>query len=211
MISVPVVDINGKEVGKYDFDPAELASSISMQLLHDVVVMYEANRRQGTAKTKSRAEVDGTTNKMYRQKGTGRARAGSVRSPIRKGGGHTFAKRPKDWSYRLPKKAVKMATRMALLSKFQDDQVTVLDDLEVSEPKTRIVADLLKTLKLDRDTCLLTIEHYDVNIYKSGRNIEKLKVSPASDLNAYDLLCQRRLLVTRGAMDKIRGVGKEQS
>jgi len=209
MISIPVVDANGNEVGKYDFDLSELASNISKQLLHDVVVMYEANRRQGTAKTKSRAEVEGTTAKMYRQKGTGRARAGSVRSPVRKGGGHTFAKRPKDWSYRLPKKAVKMATRMALLSKFQDEEVTVLDDFQMSEPKTKVVANLLKALNLDRDSCLLTVENYDENIYKSGRNIENLGISPAKDLNAYDLLYRKRLLVTKGAMDKIRGVNTE--
>ena len=98
---------------------------------------------------------------------------------------------------------------MALLSKFQDDQVTVLDDLQVSEPKTKVIVDILRTLELDRDTCLLAVENYDVNIYKSGRNISNLQISPALDLNAYQLLCQKRLLVTRGAMDKIRGVGKE--
>src|SRR5436189_6231251 len=114
MVSLPVFNRSGQEVGKYDLDTAVLAPEVNKQLLHDVVVMYQSNQRLGTAKTKSRAEVRGSTKKMYRQKGTGNARAGSRRSPVRLGGGHTFAKRPRDWYFRLPKKAVQLATRMAL-------------------------------------------------------------------------------------------------
>ena len=102
MITLPVKDTNGDEVGSYKLDPDDFALHVNKQLLHDVVVMYEANQRQGASKTKSRGEVRGSTRKLYRQKGTGRARAGMRRSPVRRGGGHTFAKRPKDWSYRLP-------------------------------------------------------------------------------------------------------------
>ena len=108
MTTLPVFDRTGAEVGKYEIDPAELAPRISKQLLHDAVVMYQANLRQGSAKTKSRGEVAGTTKKMYRQKGTGNARAGSRRTNIRRGGGHTFAKRPRDFGYRLPRKALRV-------------------------------------------------------------------------------------------------------
>ncbi len=205
MISVPIRNTTGQDVGTYEFDPDELAPGINKQLLHDVVVMYEANRRVGTVKTKSRSDVEGSTQKLYRQKGTGRARAGSRRTALRRGGGHTFAKVPVDWSYRLPKKAVKLATRMALLSKFLDDEVTVLDNLIVEKPKTKIVAGILKSLGLSQTSCLLTIAAHDPNIWKSSRNIANLRVSPASGLNAYDLLHQKQLLVTRAALDRLRG------
>jgi len=204
MISVPIHDTAGAEVGTYKFDPSELASGINKQLLHDVVVMYESNRRVGTVKTKSRGDVQGSTKKLYRQKGTGRARAGSSRTPVRRGGGHAFAKVPIDWSYRLPKKAVKLATRMALLSKFLDNEVTVIDDLAVAAPKTKIVASALKALGLTTKTCLLAISEDDQNIWKSSRNITNLQVSPVAGLNAYDLLHQRQLIVTKAALDRIR-------
>ena len=112
--------------------------------------MYQSNLRLGTAKTKSRGEVAGSTKKMYRQKGTGNARAGSRRSGIRRGGGHIFAKRPRDWTYRLPRKAVQLATRMALAAKLRDDEVTLIDELAFDAPKTKDMAAILKALKLDR-------------------------------------------------------------
>lgn len=204
MISVPIQNSSGSQVGTYEFDPAELASGINKQLLHDVVVMYEARRRVGTVRTKSRGMVKGSTAKLYRQKGTGRARMGAVRTPVRRGGGHTFGKVPRDFGYRLPKKAIRAATRMALLSKFQDEQVTMLDALEVAEPKTKTIAELLKALGLAGTSCLLSIAEHDPNVWKSARNIPTLWVAPASGLNAYDLLHQRQLLVTKAAMDRVR-------
>lgn len=210
MISLPIHNRSGQEVGTYEFDPQDLAAEVNRQLLHDVVVMYETNRRQGTAQTKNRGDVKGSKKKMYKQKGTGRARMGNKRTPIRRGGGHTWGKRPVDYSYRLPKKAIALATRMALLSKFQDNQVKVLDELSFSVPKTKDVIGLLKALGLDGSSCLLTIETHDANVWKSARNIPKLAVSPASDLNAYDLLHQKTVLVTKGALDKIRS-GKKQA
>ncbi|MSR57742.1 MAG: 50S ribosomal protein L4 [Planctomycetaceae bacterium] len=207
MITLPVHNRAGQTVGTYEFDEAELASGINKQLLHDVVVMYETNRRVGTVRTKSRGEVKGSKKKMYKQKGTGRARMGNKRTPIRRGGGHTFGKRPVDWSYRLPKKAVALATRMALLSKFQDQQVTILDDLSIAAPKTKEVAAVLKALGLSETSCLLTIAAHDANVWRSARNIPTLAVSPASDLNAYDLLHKKILLVTRAALDGLRNQG----
>jgi len=204
MVTLPIYDRTGAEVGSYQLDPAQLAPRISRQLLHDVVVMYQANRRQGSAKTKSRSEVSGTTRKMYRQKGTGNARAGSRRSGIRTGGGHIFAKRPRDWSYRLPKKAVRLATRMAVASRIADQEVTLIDQLAFEEPKTRDMAAILKALKIDGQTLLVALDGYDVNVYKSIRNLADVSVMPVAELNALEVLRPRRLLMTTAALDVFR-------
>lgn len=203
-ISAPVRGMDGKDVGSYDFDGADLADRISKQLLHDVVVMYENNRRQGSSRTKTRGEVAGSTKKLFRQKGTGNARVGTKRSPTRRGGGHTFAKTPKDWSYRLPRKAVRLATRMALLSKFQDQEATVLDSFQVPEIKTKTISQMLNALGVAKESCLLVIPDHDVTIWRSGRNIGNLWISPVGELNAYQLLHQKRLLITREAIDQAR-------
>lgn len=204
MVSLPVYDSNGSEVGKYDIDPAQVAPSINKQLLHDVVVMYQASARQGSHKSKSRAEVAGSTKKMYRQKGTGNARAGSRRSGIRRGGGHIFAKSPRDYSYRLNKKAVRAATKMAIAGKLQDEQVVVIDGFDLAEPKTSQMAGILKALNLSDQTTLVTTEKYDPVVYKSARNIAGVSVSPVSDLNAYSVLKPRKMLVTKAALDAIK-------
>lgn len=204
MASLTVFDKAGKEVGKYEIDPAELAESINKQLLHDAVVMYQANKRQGSFKTKSRAEIKGSTKKMYRQKGTGNARAGSRKSGVRVGGGHIFAKRPRDFSYRMPRKAIRLATRMALASKIQNDQVFVIDSLDFDKPATRDMAAILKAIGLDGRSTLIATESYDVNVYKSGRNIEGVTVAPQTELNALNVLSPRQVLITKGALDAFR-------
>lgn len=204
MVSLPVYDTNGSEVGKYDIDPNEIAPSINKQLLHDVIVMYQASARQGSHKSKSRGEVAGANKKMYRQKGTGNARAGSRRSGIRRGGGHIFAKRPRDYSYRLNKKAIRAATRMAIAGKIQDDQVVVVEGLSFDEPKTSQMAGVLKALNLDGQTTLVTTAAYDALVYKSARNIAGVSVSPVSDLNALSVLKPRKMLVTKEALDAIK-------
>lgn len=204
MASLPIFNRSGAEVGRYDIAPADIAPRISKQLLHDVVVMYQANKRQGTVRTKSRSEVAGTSKKMYRQKGTGNARAGSRRSGIRRGGGHIHALLPRDYSYRLPRKAIQAATRMAIASKLKDNELIVIDDLAFAAPKTKEMAGILKALGLADKTTLITIAAADANVYKSGRNIEKVTVSPVSELNALAILQPRRMLVTRAALDAIR-------
>ncbi|MFV0444978.1 MAG: 50S ribosomal protein L4 [Planctomycetaceae bacterium] len=203
--------MSGSQVGTYEFDPAELADGINKQLLHDVVVMYEANRRVGTVRQKGRGEVAGSTKKLFKQKGTGRARAGNKRTGKRVGGGRTFPRRPKDWGYRLPRKAVQAATRMALLSKFADREAVVVDTLAVNEPKTRVVAQMLKSLGVDKQTCLLAISDYNLTVWKAARNIELLSVSPCRELNAYDLLRQKRLVVTKDALDQLREQAKSRA
>ncbi|MBX3411782.1 MAG: 50S ribosomal protein L4 [Pirellulales bacterium] len=208
MVSLPVFDRAGKEVGRYEFDPAEFAPRINKQLLHDAVVMYQANLRQGSFRSKSRAEVAGSTKKMYRQKGTGNARAGSRRSGVRRGGGHIFAKRPRDFSYRLPRKMLQAATRMAVASKLRSQQVTVIDDLSFSTPRTKDMAAIIKALKLEGGSLLVTTAAHDANVYRSARNIARVSVSPAAELNALDVLSPRRMLVTKAALDALRAKSK---
>jgi len=204
MVSLPIYNRSGQEVGRYEIDPAELAPKINKQLLHDVVVMYQANRRQGTFQSKSRADVAGTTKKMYRQKGTGNARAGSRRSPVRRGGGHTFAKRPRDFSYRLPKQAVRLATRMALAARIADNEVKLIDELSFSEPKTKEMAAILRALKIDGRRLLVAVAAHDPNVYLSARNLADVCVLPVGDLNALEVLRPRAVLMTKAALDALR-------
>ena len=210
MASLPVYDSSGKEVGKYEIDPADIAPTINKQLLHDVVVMYQANARQGSMKTKSRAEVSGNKAKLYRQKGTGNARAGSKRSNIRRGGGHTFAKRNRDFSYRLPRKAVRLATRMALAGKIQDEQVVVVDGLKMEEPKSKAIAGMIKAMGLEgKSTLIATAEHSPV-VYKSARNVARVDVMQASDLNALAILKPHRVLVEKATLEQFKEQAKEK-
>jgi large subunit ribosomal protein L4 len=204
MAVLKVYNARGNEVGQVDIDPAEIAPRISKQLLHEAVVMYQANQRQGSVQTKTRGQVSGSTRKMYRQKGTGNARAGSRRSGIRRGGGHIFALKPRDYSYRLPRKAVQAATRMAIASKIRDEEMVVIDELVFEKPATKAMAAILKALGLDGTSTLVTTAEYDVNVYKSARNINRVSVSPVSDLNALCVLAPKRMLVTREALEAIR-------
>ena len=208
MATLKIFDRTGAEVGDYEIDPAQLAPRISKQLMHDAVVMYQNNLRLGTSRTKNRSDVQGTTKKMYRQKGTGNARAGSRRSGIRRGGGHIHAIRPRDWTYRLTKKALRLATRMALASRLADNEVTLINQLDFTKPKTGEMAGILKALKLDNTSVLVATPSHDMNIFKSIRNMPKVSVLPVAELNALDILRPRRLLMTTSALDAIRNKAK---
>ena len=205
MISVSVRDMTGAECGTYAFEPSEVSDVICNQLLHDAVVMYNANRRVGEVQTKSRSMVAGSTRKLYKQKGTGRARAGAIRTPVRRGGGHAFAKTPRDFYYRMPKKAVRKAMRMALLSKFQDSEAVMLKSWQCAEPKTKVIVGFLNSVGLANKTVLLATDGVDANVWKSARNIKGVQVLPGADLNAYSLLRQRHLVITVAEMDRILG------
>ncbi len=203
-MNLAVYDISGKQVGSYEIDPAELAPAVNKQLLHDAVVMYQANQRQGTFRTKNRGEVAGSTKKLYKQKGTGNARAGARRSGTRRGGGHIFAKRPRDFGWRMPKKALRAATRMALAARLADDEVKLVSGLELGAPKTAVVAKLLKTLGISEKTVLVAPAKHDDMLWKSARNIDGVSVSPVGDLNAWSLLQPRAVLMTTAAIDAFR-------
>jgi large subunit ribosomal protein L4 len=203
MATFPIYNLAGGEVGSVEVDSSQIAPEPNKQLLHDVVVMYQANMRLGTVRTKSRGMVAGSTKKMYRQKGTGNARAGSKRSNIRRGGGHAFAKTNIDYSYRLPRKAVRLATRMSIRSKFDDAQVTLLDSLSLTEVGTRQIASALASIGLSGTSVLLVTPEYDPVIWKSARNIPGVWVSPVDELNAYQVLHQRQLVLPQAALTKL--------
>lgn len=205
MANIPIVDKTGKEVGQYEIDTMELADKVTKQLLHDAVVMYRNNLRQGSVKTKGRSDVAGSKKKMYRQKGTGNARAGMKRTNVRVGGGCAFAIDNPDWSYRMNRKALKLATRMALRTKIDDGELVILDDYSIDAPKTKDFASVLKALKLNDVTTIFAIAEYNVNIYKSVRNIAGASVKPVAELNAYDILKPQRMLITKAALDAFRG------
>ena len=192
-------------VGEVEVDEAQFAGKVTKQLVHDACVMYHANRRVGTVRTKSRAEIRGTRAKMYRQKGTGRARAGHKQSPVRVGGGHTFAKRPKDWSYALPRKALRAATRMALRLKAEAGELSIVDSLSLPEPRTKHVAAALKSGGLTGQSCLFVTEGIDADLVRAARNISKVSVLPRTDLNADVLMRHRNVLVLSDAMAVLSG------
>src|SRR5437667_10016787 len=160
------MNAQGQSVGTVEVDPAELGGKINKQLLHDVVLMHLANQRAGTHSTLRRGEVSGSTRKLFRQKGTGNARVGTRRTNKRKGGGTAKGPKPRDYEYHLPKKAVRAATRMALLSRFQDNEATVIDDLTLPQIKTKDMVGILKALKPQVARCLITTAGADDLLYK---------------------------------------------
>ncbi len=202
MIEIPVFNQAGKEVAKVSVDPAKLGGEINRPLLKQALVMYHANQRQGTVRTLARGEVAGSTRKMFRQKGTGNARTGGIRNPIKKGGGHAKQKRPKDWRQTMPKKARQLATKSAILSKLQSQDVRVISEIKLDGPKTKPVADMFKKLGIDRSV-LLALPGRDENVEKSARNIDRTTLTTVSQLNAWDILRNRTLLLTKAGLEQI--------
>jgi large subunit ribosomal protein L4 len=206
-LSLSVYNAQGEEVGTVEVDPQELGGKVNKELLHEVVLMYLANRRAGTHSTLRRGEVAGSTKKVFRQKGTGNARVGPRRTNKRKGGGTSKGPKPRDYYYRLPKQAVRSATRMAVLSRLEDHETVVVDELKLPEIKTKLMAGILQALDLKGTTCLLGLGKQEVDenqtVYRSARNIAGMEVSPASDFNAYRVLRPKRLLLTRAALSEL--------
>jgi large subunit ribosomal protein L4 len=204
MITLDVFNRQGDKVGTVDVDEADFGGKINRQLLHDVVLMYLANQRAGTHSTLRRGEVSGSTKKLFRQKGTGNARVGPRRTNKRKGGGTAKGPKPRDYSYSMPKKAVRASLRMALLSKFQDNEVVVLDELKLEQIKTRDFAAVLRALKIEGLTCLVGTTDYDMTLFKSARNIPGVEVKPTSQFNTYGVLRPKRLLLTRASLEALK-------
>lgn len=202
MIEVPVYNLQGKQIEMLQVDEAALGGEVRPELLKQAMVMYHANQRQGTVRTLARGEVEGSTRKIFRQKGTGNARMGTIRQPVRKGGGHAKQKRPKDWRQAMPKKARRLATRSAILSKLQSKDVRVIDQISLEKPKTKMVADLYKLLGIDR-SCLLAIHGRDEMLEKSARNIDRTTLTTVSQLNAWDILRNRTLLMTKAGLQQL--------
>jgi large subunit ribosomal protein L4 len=223
--AVPVFNRQGQEVGSVQVDAADFGGKISNQLMHDAVLMYETNQRQGTHHTLRRGQVAGSTKKLFRQKGTGNARAGTKRTNKRRGGGTAKGPKPRDYSYSLPKQALRSATRMAILAKIRDNQAIVVDDLAFGEIKTKEMAGILKALNLREVpkpakapvegevakkpkkvnlTLLIGTEQVDEKVYKSARNLEGVRVLPATDFNAYEVLRPKKLVLTRAALEALK-------
>ncbi len=199
MIRVAVYNRQGKEVETLKVDEAVLGGRVRYPLLKQAIVMYHANKRVGTAATKSRGMVEGSSRKLYRQKGTGNARVGNIRTGKRVGGGVTFAKVARDFSQRMPKKQRRLARDSAILGKLLSENVVVVDELGFAKPRTKEFTEVLGNLKIDR-SCLVTIAADDVNVYKSARNIPKVNVTIVSQLNAGDICNHKKLLFTKDAL-----------
>lgn len=202
MIEVPVFNQAGEQIEKIQVDEAKLGGRVNKALLKQALVMYHANKRQGSAKTKGRGEVAGSTRKVYKQKGTGNARTGGIRNPIKVGGGHAKQKTPKDWRQALPKKARRAARNSAILIKIQDQSIKVIDGLTLDQPKTKLMASVFKALGIDR-SCLLALHTRDEAVERSARNLDRTTITSVDRLNAWDILKNRTLLVTRAGLQAI--------
>jgi large subunit ribosomal protein L4 len=202
MIEVPVFNQAGQKVDTFQVDEAKLGGEVRNALLKQAIVMYHANQRQGTVRTLARGEVSGSTRKMFRQKGTGNARTGGIRNPIKKGGGHAKQKRPKDWRQAMPKKARRAARDSAILVKLKSQDVRVIDTLSFSEPKTKAVAAMFKALGIDRSV-LVALPGRDTNVEKSARNIDRTTLTTVAQLNAGEILNNRTLLLTKEGLQQI--------
>jgi large subunit ribosomal protein L4 len=202
MIEVPIYNQTGQKVDTLQVDEAKLGGEVRKNLLKQALVMYHANQRQGTVRTLARGEVAGSTRKMFRQKGTGNARTGGIRNPIKKGGGHAKQKRPKDWRQALPKKAKRLARNSALLVKFQSGDVRVVDAINLDGIKTKPVAAMFKALGIDRSV-LFAINGRNENVERSARNIDRTTLTTVSQLNAWDILRNRTLLFTRDGFEQL--------
>jgi len=209
MIDVPVYNQDGQQVETVQVDPAKLGADengqVRASLLKQALLYYQANQRQGTVRTKRRGEVAGSTRKLYKQKGTGNARTGGIRNPIKKGGGHAKQKLPKEWRQHLNVKARRLARDNAVLAKLKAGDVKVLaGDVALEQPKTKLMAGVCRALGIDR-SCLLALSAQNDAVYRAARNIDRMTVSTVAQLNAWDLLRNRTLLITKDGLAKITG------
>ena len=201
-MQVPVLNKEGKSVGTLTIDEASLGGVVNPALLKQAYVRYHANKRQGSARTKNRGRVEGSTRKLYKQKGTGNARMGAVRTNIRRGGGRAFAKLRvrEDYHLDMPIKMRRLANRNALLAKLIDNEVRVVDSMKMAEPKTKAFAEFLGALKVDR-SALVALGMDNDAVRKSARNVESVQLVPANQLNAFDLLNNRYLVIAKSDLE----------
>ena len=201
MASIEIKNAGGELVGVTEFGSGFLDSPVTPRLLRDAYLMYEACGRQGTVSVKTKGMISGSKKKLFRQKGTGNARMGQKRTPLRRGGGNAFGRVSKDWGYRLPKKALRVATRMALVGKFKAGEIRVIDQFDLIEPKTKLVANLLRVFAIEGKSCLLVVSGYSRPLWLATRNIPKLSLTTSAWLNSYDVVKHHAILMTREAFD----------
>ena len=203
-MEVKVLNISGKETGaKVQLSESVFGVEPNNHAIYLDVKQYLANKRQGTHKSKQRNEISGSTRKLYKQKGTGGARAGSVKSPLFNGGGRVFGPQPRDYSFKLNKKLKSLARKSALSYKAKDNNIVVLEDFSFDNIKTKNYINLVKSLNVAGDKTLLVLPAQNDNIYLSSRNIQRAKVITASDLNTYDVLNAGKLLLTANSLKKL--------
>ena len=200
VLQVPVYNTRGEQIDTIEVDEARFGGRVNPALLKQAIVAYHANRHQGTAATRGRSQVAGSGRKLYRQKGTGHARRGNLRTNLLRGGGVAFAKFPGRPRKRLNRKMRRRALGSAILAKMLGGDLLVVDGLKLSEPKTRAVAEVLANLRINR-SCLLALPANDEVLFKSARNIPDVTVRVVAELNAYDVATRQKMLLTREAMD----------
>lgn len=209
-MQAPVYGLTGEVVDNIEISDRVFGVPFNEGVVHQAVVRQRANARQGTASTKTRGEVTGSTRKLFRQKGTGNARAGSVKSPLRRGGGITFGPKPRSYRKAMPKKMRRLALRCVLSAKARDGELTILEALSLDEPKTREMVRILKTLKVD-STALIVTSETKTNVVKSARNLPGIKTRPASVLNVLDIISNKALVMEVGAVRKAEELWGEES
>ncbi len=202
-MEIIVYNEEGKKIENMQVPDSISNSPVRYKLLRDVVKMYAANKRQGTVSTKTRAEVSGGGKKPWAQKHTGKARAGSSRSPIWRGGGVAFGPKPRDYAYSIPKMAKRQALFSALSSKIKDNEVVVVDKLDFASPKTKQMVSLLKSFDMAGISSLIVISKATESLLKSSRNIPCVKMMECHDLNAYEILKPKKILITKQALSSL--------
>lgn len=205
MPKVAIYNVSGQEVGDIELSEAVFGVEVNQHVLYEVVKNQLANKRQGTQSAKTRAEVRGGGKKPWRQKGTGRARAGSIRAPHWKGGGVIFAPKPRDYSYSVPKKVKRLAMKSALSSKVQNSEIIVLDELNLAAPKTKDMVALLSNVKAAKKALVVTAENNE-NVIKSSGNIAGVQTATVNTLNVYDILNYDSFIITKEAVKKVEEV-----
>jgi large subunit ribosomal protein L4 len=200
-VQVPVYNLAGEVVENIDVSDEVFAVPFNEAVVHQAMVQQRANIRQGTASTKTRSEIAGSSRKLFRQKGTGLARGGSRRSPLRRGGGIVFGPRPRDYRQAMPKKMRQLALRCVLSAKASDGELMILEQLKLPEPKTKEMAQILATLGVDSSALIVT-DKPEESVVKSAHNLAGIRTLPANLLNVLDILSQKRLLMTVAAVRK---------
>ncbi|TYP50308.1 50S ribosomal protein L4 [Thermosediminibacter litoriperuensis] len=205
MPKVALYNMQGQQVGEVELSDSVFGVEVKPEVMHQVVLSYLANQRVGTAYTKTRAEVRGGGRKPWRQKGTGRARHGSIRSPLWRKGGIVFGPKPRSFRYTLPKKLKRFALKSALSAKVKDNEIIVLDRLTMETPKTKEMVKVLSNLKAGTKS-LIVLDAPDVNVVKSARNIPGVTTTTVNTLNAYDILNHDKLIMTVDAVKRVEEV-----
>jgi large subunit ribosomal protein L4 len=205
MPKLDVLNVSGEKIGDIDLNPGIFGIEVNEHVLHDVVKNYLANQRQGTQSAKTRAEVRGGGKKPFRQKGTGRARQGTTRAPHYVGGGVAFAPKPRDYSYKLPKRVKRLALFSALSAKVAAGEVIVLDELAMDAPKTKDMVKILSNIKAERKS-LIVLPQVDDNVLRSSNNIPGVETTFVGQLNVYDILNHTNFVITKQALETIEEV-----